>query len=221
MDGKILAAAFAVSAVLFLSGLGLGLLVSEEKADYLGAQVEQVDSDIESLQLEFLLLDTIGENATCRLVKDRLREVNSQSYELGNKVGAYEDNEEGINGESLDLLKRAYYHSLIKYWIFNKKVEDVCGEKTANIIYFFVRDCSACQDQGVVLSYYKEVLGENLLVFPISADFEDPFVQTLNGYYNVTSYPALVINGEKHEGFLSKKELGDRLCQTGQSLPIC
>lgn len=221
LDKPLLISAALISALLFFTGIAVGITINEQKTSFLRERITDLNSELESFQLEFLLLDTFGENASCPLLKARVGEVNQESYELGQKLVSYEETSKFRDDTELTDIKKAYYRSLIRYWLLNRKVEEACGERTLNVIFFFVARCPACDDQATVLDYYKSVLRDDILIFTLNADVKDPFIETLRKFYSIESYPSLVVDGIKRENFRSKEDLKREFCGSHPSLNVC
>jgi len=65
-----------------------------------------------------------------------------------------------------------------------------------------------------LLTHYKNVYGDRLLVFPIDVDVDDePMIKILQGQYNLSQYPTIVVDDTKFEGMLPKDQLGVLLCR--------
>lgn len=220
-DKATLASAAVISALLFVAGVSVGININEQKTSFLRDRIVDLNSDLESVQLEFLLLDTIGENATCPLLRARINEVNKETYELGQRLLSYEETSKFTDEGDLDSLKQDYYRSLIRYWLLNKKVEEACSERTLSVIFFFVPDCPSCDDQSVVLDYYKTTLGEDILIFTLNAAVDDPFIQTLAKNFEVSRYPTLIVDDTKYEGFQSRETFRAVICEKQPGLETC
>lgn len=211
MNARIIISAFIISALLFLSGIYVGYSINREKLSSIETKLIEITSDIQNFQLEFLFLDVLGENATCPLLADTLSEINKESYDIGTRLTSY-----GSEGEIQDYneymsTKREYSRLLIGYWLLANKLKTSCKLEANTIVYFFSKECESCDDQGFVLTYFKKQEGENLLVFALDGDLDEPSIQVLKRHYNILSYPALIINGESYDKFLSKGELEEIL----------
>jgi thiol-disulfide isomerase/thioredoxin len=215
LNSRIIISAVIISALLFLSGIYVGYSINREKLSSIEATINKITSEIQNFQLEFLFLDILGENATCPLLTDTLSGINKESYEIGTRLTSY-----GIEGvqdyNEYVSTKREYSRLLIGYWLLANKLKTSCRMEANTIVYFFSKECGKCDDQGFILTYFKKELGENLLVFALEGDLDEPSIQVIKRYYGIESYPTLIINGEVYGRFLSKSELEDIL-GTGQT----
>jgi thiol-disulfide isomerase/thioredoxin len=207
LNAKILISAVVISVLLFASGLYVGYSLNREKLSSIELNMRKITKDVQNFQLEFLFLDVLGENATCPLLSNTLSEINKESYEIGLKLTSYGSGSEIKNYDEYMNTKREYSRLLIGYWLLANKLKDACKLEANTIIYFFSKDCVKCDDQAFILTYFKKMLEERLLVFALDAELDEPSVQVLIKNYNITSYPSLIINGEVYQGFQSKETL--------------
>jgi hypothetical protein len=80
------------------------------------------------------------------------------------------------------------------------------------MLYFYSEsNCPRCVDQGVILSFYKNIYQDQLLIFPIDVSLVDqePIIAMLEEYYSISEYPSIVLNGEVHQGLVSRDAVGD------------
>ena len=103
----------------------------------------------------------------------------------------------------------------IKYWLFAKQSKKQCAIDLVPVLYFYSEEhCPNCGDQGVLLTYYKKLYGERLLIFPINSDLEqdESMITVLKSRYNVTQYPTIIVGEEKFQGVTDKTVLGKMIC---------
>ena len=82
------------------------------------------------------------------------------------------------------------------------------------ILYFYRNDCDICPNQGVILTYFKNVFGDKLLVFPIDGGLssDESAVDIIQSRFNITSYPTLIVEEQKFEGVIEKDALRTIIC---------
>ncbi|RLJ10033.1 MAG: hypothetical protein DRP15_01430 [Candidatus Aenigmatarchaeota archaeon] len=209
LDVKTLVSALIISAILFGAGLFTGFLINKERLSGIEKEMKNVITDVENFQLQFLFFDVLGENATCPLLKATLLDINKNSYEIGSKLTSYGSDSEIHDYNEYINLKKEYSRLLISYWLLANKLRTVCNYNASTIVYFFSKDCARCDDQGFILTYLKSKFSDNILIFALDADLDEPSVQVLKKYYNITTTtePALVINGKLYQKFCTEEEL--------------
>lgn len=214
--------------LIFSLGLSMGIILEEERYNW----AEEINSiqDVEylSLQLQYAFLTSLpdlGENSSinsCAALTTSLKDsVNDLSDSLA-KIVEYEE-ANTLPDEEFVLLKRRYTLDNIRYWLLAQEAADNCQMDFITTLYFYDDKCVDCPSQGTVLSYYKAILEDELLVFPIDQDLasEEPLVEILFSLYNIDTKPSLVINDQTYVGFVSKEDLSNILCDENNNLSIC
>lgn len=211
LNAKILISALVISGLLFSGGLFTGYTLNRERLVTVEEDMRDILRSVENLQLQFLFFDVLGEEATCPLLTETLADINKKSYEIGSKLTDYGSGAEIQDYNEYILLKGEYSRLLTGYWLLMNKVKDSCNIKATTIVYFFAKECDRCDDQGFILTYLKRLHDEDILIFALDADLEEPSIQTLKTYFGVTSYPALIIDEKLYEGYKTKEELEEIL----------
>jgi hypothetical protein len=204
--GTILSALI-ISTILFLAGIYVGYGISTQKLSVIETEILDITRDIENFQLQFLLLDMFGENATCPLLKNTLSDINKRCYSLGSRLESANPESEILTYDEYINLKKEYSRVLIGYWLLANKFQKSCVSNMSTIVYFYSKECNACKDQGFVLTYLKNKYGEKVLIFALDTDLEEPSIEAIKNHYNIKIYPSLIVNGKLYEGFQSVEKL--------------
>lgn len=199
--------AVAISAILFISGVYVGYSINKEKLSSIETTMRKITSDVQNFQLQFLFIDVLGENATCPFLGDTLSEINKESYDIGTRLESYGKESEIHDYNEYMNTKREYSRLMIGYWLLANKLKKSCKFDANTVIYFYSKNCTKCDDQAFILTYFKQNLGDKILVFTLDGDLNEPSIQVIKKNYVITSYPTLIINGENHSGFMSKDDI--------------
>lgn len=212
-----------ITLLIFSLGLALGMVVDDMRKDSTMQANKEQEINYQSLQLQYAFLTNLP-NATdsCPTLKVALDKSVS---ELGESLDTFEDFKENtrINVKDYNLIGRKYLLDNINYWFFAEKAKDLCDINMVSILYFYsLKDCPVCPDQGVILTYFKKIFDERLLVFPINVDMEkeEPFIKIMRSRYNITNYPSVVVHEKKHEGVVQKAEMSKLICSAYKRTPI-
>lgn len=211
-----------ITFLVFTLGLLLGLILDNERVQYLDRRAELQKIDYNSLQLQYLYLSDIQEkNSSCPALREALKNsIKELSYSL-ELLETYQENTQ-INSKEYDLISRKYLLDNIRYWIFSKKTKEICNEDIINILYFYSEnDCDICHNQGTILSYFKIKLQDEILIFPLNIDTKEDFINLLQVQYNISTYPSIIINDEKFEGVVSKERLLKIVCENSINKEKC
>ena len=214
---KTIISALIISAILFSSGVYVGFLLNREKLSGIEVNIDKVSSEMENFQLQFLFFDILGETATCPLLRNTLKEINEESYNIGTKLDQYASDNELKDMKEYEKLKKEYSRIIISYWLLSNKLKGACGLDAATIIFFIGKDCAECDQQAFVLTYLKEKFGDKILIFTLDGSMEEPSIEVLKNYYNVTDYPAIVVNGKRFDGLTKADTILERINETGNA----
>lgn len=204
-----------ISLLVFSLGFLLSVLIDDQRIVRVEKATKVQELNYKSLQFQQLYLNTLSNNTdSCPVFELSLQSsINTLTASL-ERLEAYKVSA-NFNSAEFEDLTRAYILDNLRYWLFAKKTKELCSLDFATVLYFYSdKKCSICPDQGVILSYYKKLLGDRLLVFPINADLEssEASVAMLKKRYNVTAYPTIMVGESRHEGVVSKSELMPIIC---------
>jgi hypothetical protein len=203
--------------VIFVMGILFSNFVDQTRYDSLRTEVRDNRVELESrqLQLNYLRSDNIQ---SCSALEAGLKDiVSGYNKRLGNLQTFMENS--FFNREEFRVMKQSYILSGIRYWMFAEEIRDKCDYE-ANTILFFTseigggEECPECGKMGEQLSVLKKKYEDNLLIFTIPMSMDDGMVEMLEGQYNVTDVPTVVVNGnssKRIEGFKSRRVVEDYL----------
>ncbi len=205
----------AITLLLFVLAFSLGMIFDSQRVQSVQKEYAIHDLDYRSLQLQYSLLNVFSTENGCSAFDVAMGSAVSELSQSLEQVQQYEDMS-ASQKKNFVQVQRRYTLDNIRYWELIKEAEGVCTIDKLPILYFFSSSsCSHCSDQGVILTYFKKIYGDRLLVFPIDADLseDEPVVQVLMSGYNVTSYPSIVVLDKKYEGVVSQEQLGELIKQ--------
>jgi len=200
---------------IFLLGFLFGLVVEGKRISYIDDVSREQNLDFSSLQLQYAYIDQLSQENNCEAVSKTF-EKNIESLETTRIRLENFDESSRLNQRDFDLLKREYTLAQIRYWLLAKRTKDLCGSDIVTVLYFFSdeKECTQCDNQAFVLTYLKKKFKEKLLIFSFDSKFtEEPLVDTLSTTYDISVFPTIIIEGEKHEGLLKIEEVLGKICQ--------
>ena len=205
--------ALIITLIVFSLGVYIGLEIGKTKMNEIQTGVNDLKSSIEEVELEFLFLDTMGNTEiSCNYFNEEAKRLGDIAGKLGKEVEIYE-NSKKLDESSFSELKKEYTLILIKNWLTIEKIKKSCEGDYVTVLYFYSNtNCNKCEDQGIILSYYKEKLNKKLQVFAIDGDLNLNLVRALKESYNITEYPTLIVDNEVHKGYFDKEEVKEILC---------
>jgi len=210
-----------ITTIVFIIGVSFGIFMSSEKISELEQSVYDLKGNIDSIELHFLFMDIMEKDVACPVLIDEARILGKGTAELAKEVERFESMQK-IRDSGFYELKSQYTLTLIRDWLMVEKIKNSCEGDYVTVVYFYSNeDCDLCENQGIILSYFKREIGRDLQVFSIDTDLRLSIVETLEHSYNVTEYPFLIVNGEKYPGLQTKEKLSEIFCGFSPDLSIC
>jgi len=201
--------ALLITLVIFTIGVLIGLLIEEKRLDYVQSISNKQNIEYNSLQTQYLYVSLLADEKNCPTI---INIFNKNLDELGRAQKRFEEYnvESSITRADFNNALREYLLAEIRYWLLAKKTKELCSVDTDTILYFYIgkESCVDCDSQGYVLDYLKSVYKDNLLIFSFNMEnTNEPMVFVLKDTYNITKYPALVVNDMKFEGLTSQEDI--------------
>jgi len=210
-----------ITSGIFLVGVFLGMNFEGTKTSYVESHYNDLKRIVSNTELEFYFIQTLGSNMPCDYFINESFKISQEADLLANKLRDYESNK-GFDDPNWVGLKQDYTISLIKNWIFVEKIRRECNANYTTVLYFYDTGCSfACEDLSFFLSYYKGK-DRGLMVYALQSDLDMRIMSLLNGAYNVTSIPAIVVDGgDKFVNLSSSEDVRQALCTSQNQLSFC
>ena len=213
LKGKYLLAAV-ITSMIFLLGMFLGVVIEGQRSNFLSDVVEQQKLSFSSLQLQYQLISEFGQQKNCLAVSSAFDGYMKQLITAQERLNKYEK-DSTLNKDAFLMLKQEYTQAEINYWFLAKKTKEVCGRDITTILFFYSPEerCPDCNGQSFVLTYIKQLLKDKVLIFSFDSTLEsEPLIKMLESTYNITRYPAMVINEKTYQGMYDKDALLKEIC---------
>jgi len=208
--------------LIFSLGLTLGIVLEEQRYNKADEINQEQQANYISLQLQYLMLSTFQSQENCPVLFTTLKTtIDDLSGSLSQIIDYEKDN--SLNSDDYLLISRRYTLDNLRYWLLANEAKESCDLDIVTVLYFYSDDCPSCPNQGTILTYFKKLLGDSLLVFPINIDLheDEPMVEVMMSLYNVTKYPTLIIADQKYEGVIKTEELQKVICIELENSEIC
>jgi len=204
-----------ITSFIFSFGLLLGLTLDDKRISTVEQTLIEQEIAYKSLQIQHLYISTLPDTAeSCPVLEATLqnsvRDLNSalETLETYKSRAVFK-------AEEFKLLSQSYVLENLRYWLLAKRTRDLCSTDIVTVLYFYSdSNCGTCPDQGTILSYYKRVFQDRLLVFPINTDLKDEegAIKAMLQGYSVSSYPSLVVGDDLYSGLIPKEDLQPIIC---------
>ncbi len=211
-----------ITFLIFSLGLTLGMIFEEQRYNWAEDINQEQDVNYLSLQLQFLYLSALEEEQNCPVLLGTLQQSVDELGKSLSKILTFEK-ENSISQSDYKTLERRYTLDNLRYWILADQAKEQCDLDIASILYFYSDDCASCPGQGTILTYFKKVFGEKVLIFPINVDLEDhePMVGIATSLHDIQTLPTIIIEDEKYEGIVKKNQLQTIICNTLEDTQEC
>ena len=200
--------AFVLTLLIFSGGIMIGILFENARLSSAEQITLQEKVSLRSLQLQQNYIE-LGV-ADCKTLNAILE---NNINELGKKVGIIIEYEKKalFNQEKFNLQLQDYFLTEIQFYFLTKEINKKCPQNNVKILYFY--DENKDDTQGDILAYLKKRFGGKLLIFSLNSQFsQEPMIGTLLTYYNITQYPAVVIEEEVYQGHRTVEQLMEDIC---------
>lgn len=211
-----------ITFLIFMLGLTLGFVIEDHRYNLIEEINMEQEVEYISLQSQYLYLQAFGNYNNCPVLSTTLKEtVEDLSNSLSRVIAFEEENE--ISDIRKDLVMRRYILDNLRYWLLAKESKEKCNLDIVPILYFYSTDCPSCPNQGTILTYFKQLFEEQLLVFPINLDLrnQEPMVEIMVSQFNVSKYPTLIIDNKKFEGVVKRDQLKEVICDSLKESKEC
>lgn len=200
---------FFITIIIFGAGFALSNFLAEQRMQEVSGMQNDLRIDILSLETQFSILTQAPcENLNESTLTEELYNISRRLATMGTTLGR--DNPEFIR------LKKFYSILEIKHWLLLKRAAKDCDLNMASVIYFYKEksECSKCEDQGYILTYFRKEYPEQLRVYSFDYGLDLSALEALKSTYSLKeNLPIIIINDEPFYGFKTKKELENILSE--------
>ncbi len=204
-----------ITLLIFSLGLAFGFIIEDHRYNL----IEEVNMEQEvkyiSVQLQYLYLNAFSNYDNCPILSTTLRETVEDLSDSLSEVIAFEEEQE-FSDKRQEIVMRRYILDNLRYWILAKESKQKCDLDIVPILYFYSTECPSCPNQGTILTYFKKLFGEQVLVFPINLDFrfEEPMIEIMVKQFDVSKQPTIIVDNKRYEGVVIRDQLQEIICDS-------
>jgi len=195
-------AAFGLATLIFLLGIILGNYFVKEKLSAINEMQDSVRLEVMSMELQNTLFQEEPCSSPIIPLEGKLEDITSKITLMENRLG--KDNEQVLE------IKKYYSLIEINHYLLMKSKKEQCDLDYSLVLFFYSNKDNVLESekQGYVLDSLKgKYTSEKIKVYSFDQDLDLDIITTLISFYNVTTVPTMIINGEKLEGFHEKEEV--------------
>lgn len=200
---------FAITTLIFIVGILVGNYFSSQKLNQIDELGATLKTDTLAMELQYEL---VAENPCEYINSTPLAE---ELYEMSSKLD-YMENRMGEGDQNVQDLKSYYSLLEIQHWLFMKKTNKECAQNSSLILFFYKNedDCPQCKEQGFILTWMRRNY-DDIYIYSFDYNLQNAAIDTLKSIYKVESTPAVVVDKDTYNRFMTKKELQDIMQEKG------
>jgi hypothetical protein len=200
------AIAFVISVLLFATGILVGTQLVQSVNQGLQDELRDLQQRTTEIELLTLLSDQQDAGRMCEIYRSSLADFGAQTADFDRKIDILEKSRGKNDPETLQL-KKDYLLMQVRDYLLIGKMNSQCPQKTDTVLFFYTnKNCPECSRQGDVGPELKRDRPD-VMIYAFDADLGLTVVDALEKINGVTSYPALVVNGQKVEGYADEQKI--------------
>ena len=212
-----------ITVMLFISIYSFNLYLNTRREQVIVDKMGEVLDEYQELEALSLMSEVFGKEMTCLSLEKRLAHMDKTLWDTGIKIDRYREvTEKFITDPFYINQKTKFNRNEVLYLLMLKEMNDWCEFNQTIILYFYKKKdfCPDCDGQAFVLTDLNKEINEEMAIFSFDSDLELPSVSTLELFYNITSYPCIVVEDNAYCKLYNKNQLIDLLCDH-RRLSIC
>jgi len=197
---------------IFLIGVMIGLLIDNMRISDIKKGLSESEIIWEDTRLLNIYIGKIG-GEECEAAFEENLAYNDRIYNYGRKI------EEKLEATTFTPEAgqewRKYILLQFQFWLNSIELKERCGFDYANVVYLSRKGSTTTtveeienKLQSTILLDLKEKCGKGMMLIPLTADVDLEAVNLVLRHYNITKFPAVIID-EEHlfQGLTQTQEL--------------
>jgi glutaredoxin len=208
-DIKKYVAVFAITTLIFIVGILIGNYFSSQKLEQIDYIGQNLKTDTIAMELQY---DLIAEDPCSHINSTPLAD---ELYEMASKLD-YMENRLGEDNEDVKEIKRTYSLLELRHWLFMKKSIKECNQTSSLILFFYSNEdeCPQCKEQGFILTWARKNY-KDVYVYSFDYNIQNVALDTVKEIHGVKGVPAVVVDKQTFNRFVTRDELEEVLKQDG------
>jgi hypothetical protein len=189
-----------ITVFIFLAGIMFGVFIDNFRLSEIREGLSKVEVNSNDALLLSLYFQKLGKES-CNMALDANLKFNDKIYNEGLSI------ENSINANKftpeLEQEWRRYILMQTQFWLNSIELKKNCNFNYSNVVHLFnLKDGSPQAiankrlQSGIMLSL-KEKCGNKIMLIPLTADTDLSVVDAIVNRYNITTFPAVIINEQK------------------------
>ncbi|MFP3950268.1 MAG: hypothetical protein ACLFUZ_04225 [Candidatus Micrarchaeia archaeon] len=195
--------AFVLTVIVFSLGIYVGMVVDDSAKAAVEEELVTLEQDLYLSRILLLTEQEMGK--FCPIYSEKLESVDSERKLIGDRLEYLESVREVYDEE----LRERYYYLEFENYLLMKKMKKECGEDYV-LVLFFYDNSEVSGKQGAELDKLRASYSR-VKVFSFEGNSDSAVVKVLGEQYNITDYPAVVVDSETLSGLYTSEELSGKI----------
>jgi len=212
-----------ITLMLFISIYSLNLFLNSQREQAVLDRMEEILDSYQEIQTLSLMSDVFGKEMTCLALENTLIHMDKTLWDTGIKIDKYREVTEKFSTDPFYLTqKKKFNRNEVIYYSMLQNMKQWCKFNQTTILYFYKKkeDCPDCDAQAFVLTDLNKEVDSEVAIFSFDSDLELPSINTLELFYNISSYPCIVVEDYTYCGLHGKNKLVDIICNL-KNISLC
>jgi len=223
MENKHTKLMLAVFAVILMIGISFvfGYMLASLKEPVIQTSLSQDQQSLEALILTSNL-DYTNTSLSCAILEAGIGTLSNNLNELSNELNSAMSG--SVVTPQYSQLSNQLTYTRLNFWVLVQRTNEECGNKFVNLLMFYPGSstCNGCVNEGQELAYISYISNYTTVATVLNAHANVSAVSALDRYYNVTTFPMLVINGKYIvKGYLTTPQIIQYICKYSSSSDLC
>jgi len=209
--------------MLFLSIYSLNVFLNTQRERVVVDRMEDILDEYQEIQALTLMADVFGREMSCLSLENTLLHMDKTLWDTGVRIDRYREATEKFITDPFYLRqKEKFNRNEVIYFTMLQNMKQWCEFNQTIILYFYRKkeECPDCDAQSFVLTDLNKEIDSELAIFSFDSNLDLPSINTLELFFNITSYPCIVVEGNTRCGLYGKKDLIDVICDS-KNISLC
>lgn len=203
------------SMLILLLGIMIGIWIDNYRLSSIREALSNADVDSNDATLLGIYLQTFGEDY-CSVALEQNLAYNEKIYSEGRKIES--KIESNVFTPEVQQEWRRYTLLQTQFWLNSVDLKEKCGFDYHTVVHLFRQKSDSTLEnidnkvQSGILLDLKERCGRQMMLIPITANMNLTVVDAVKNRFNITQYPAVIVDESfVFEGLTSKDTLSGLL----------
>ena len=205
-----------ITMLLFISIYSLNGYLNAKREKEVVDRMQDILDEYQEVQTLSLMSDVFGKEMTCLTSENTLSQLDKTLWDTGVRIDRYRQATENFVTDPFYLEQKIKFNrNEVTYFSMFQKMKEACNVNQTVISFFYKKkeSCRDCDAQSFVLTDINREIDNEIAIFSFDTDLELPTIKSLEIFFNVTSFPCIVIEGNTYCGLKDKNAVTDIICK--------